>query len=638
MKIPTFSVCPLALAVVAALVLSSPVVGKSTAVTDAFTATVLFGDASVLLLPDARPLAVSGLPVIRPADAGGIAPETARHVLAVVHASSLPLDHEQAATLGRLFKQGMPVLVRMDSRTPDDVARVGAHFGSAPNLGDMIVRNEEGAIGVFASASENLADTSALLNAFAVSAETPRQPGPGASLDAFRPEADTPDPRVGLPKRTIHFNLVDPEGQIGGLTTVEVARSRTPASDFKLLRLSSKVTITPPMAGVKYEEGLFGDMTLYRPYEYYLRHSVAVQDRNLLYLDHFPVSDGATEFTQSETRTSGFSIGGSMGAEVSPTGKADAKIAARLPFKASVSFEDKWQSTLSNSFKDYSLQAQVHAQLAPKAVSWKALLAPEFKGRRYNLRNKEANVTPMMTNAAFETASYWQIPGQYEGVLIVGVTAGYEMKLDDWKGDPYAPPVKTIKHMSGNSFEVPMSDPYLTAELTVLIRSATGSGSCLRDNGGTVDLVACQPTDSSQQWGLDEASRYVNRKSKLCLTAQPSAGSVVMQLCEGLTFEKQWQWRADRLHSLIEHERYRMYVADGQVLVAKKGRFPDFPANYSSPALEPWTNYPAAPRQGIDLVVGQAGTWPVPVGPEYAGLPAVTSDQRWRIEVLRQGL
>ena len=135
-----------------------------------------------------------------------------------------------------------------------------------------------------------------------------------------------------------------------------------------------------------------------------------------------------------------------------------------------------------------------------------------------------------------------------------------------------------------------------------------------------------------------KASRYVNRKSKKCLTAQPAAGSVVTEACGNLTFEKQWQWRADRLHSLIDHERYRMYVAGGQVLVSKKGRFPDFPANFSSPALEPWSNYPAAPRQGIDLIVGRAGTRPVPIGPEYAGLPAVTDDQRWRIEVLRQGL
>ena len=226
MKIPAFSVRPLALAVVAALTLSPPVSGKSidephdpsTAVTDAFTATVLFGGPSVLLLPDARPSSVAGLPVIRLADAGGIAPETARQVLAVVHASSLPLDHEQAATLGRLFKQGMSVLVRMDSRTPDDVARVGAYFGSAPNLGDMIVRNEEGAIGVFASASGDLADTSALLDAVAVSAETPAPLSPEADFDAIRQVADTSDPLAGLPKRTINFNLVDPDGEVGGVT------------------------------------------------------------------------------------------------------------------------------------------------------------------------------------------------------------------------------------------------------------------------------------------------------------------------------------------------------------------------------------------------------------------------------------
>jgi hypothetical protein len=84
--------------------------------------------------------------------------------------------------------------------------------------------------------------------------------------------------------------------------------------------------------------------------------------------------------------------------------------------------------------------------------------------------------------------------------------------------------------------------------------------------------------------------------------------------------------------------KYRLYAAGGQVHVSTPGQFPDFPVNFSHPALEPWTNYPSAPRQGIDHVVGSAGTRPIAVGPEYAGTPPVSADQRWHIEVLRDGL
>lgn len=653
MKITPFSARPLALAVVTALALSSPVVGKSidklsdspAAASGLFTGTVLFGGASS---SEAGVSSVSGLPVIRPADAENLAPGAVRHVLVVVRASSLPLGEEDAATLARLFQQGAPVLVRMDSRTPDDLARVGAQFGTAPTIGDMIVRNEHGDIGVFASASEAVADAEALLDAFAADADMPRPPHPEADPDATLPEADVPNPAVGLPGRTINFSLVDPKGEINGVTKVEIVRSRTMAADFKLLRVSSKAKIAPARAGVTRNTSPDLEVISHLPIEYNLRHDVAVSEGDLVNLDHFPVTDGATEFKQEETETSTFSIGGSLGAEVSPTGKKDPKLGAKLPFDVSFGYEHKWQSTLSNSFKDYSLQAGPEL---PTAVAWNAVIAPRFEHllRMFvhpssRFENPAKKMTPMMKVAAFDAASYWQMPGTYEGPLSVTVSVGYKLDRDYWfykgghRGVAPKREIDVVHNVVRNTFEIPMSDPYLTAELTVLIRSATGSGLCLRDNGGVVDLVACQPTDSSQQWGFDEASRYVNRKSKKCLTAQPAAGSVVTEACGNLTFEKQWQWRADRLHSLIDHERYRMYVAGGQVLISKKGRFPDFPANFSSPALEPWSNYPAAPRQGIDLIVGRAGTRPVPIGPEYAGLPAVTDDQRWRIEVLRQGL
>jgi hypothetical protein len=75
-----------------------------------------------------------------------------------------------------------------------------------------------------------------------------------------------------------------------------------------------------------------------------------------------------------------------------------------------------------------------------------------------------------------------------------------------------------------------------------------------------VELRACNPRDRNQLWGLDPESRYVNRGSHRCLTADQATGDVVTQSCDGLRFEQQWQWRADRLHSLANHARHRLYV------------------------------------------------------------------------------
>lgn len=440
MKIPTFSARPLALAVVAALAVSSPAVSKSidsaisppAAVADAFTATVLFGGPS---LSDVRPSSVSRLPVIRPSDVGGLAAPASGHVLAIVHASSLPLDDSQAVTLARLFKQGTPFLVRMDSRMPDDMARVATHFGTAPNRGDMIVRNEEGVLNVFASASETAADTPALLDAFAASVGAPRSTSHETTLGASLPGSDMPDSAAGLPTRTLDFTLVDSNGEVSGVTTVEVVHSRTAASDVKLARIISKATIAPAGAGVRVNTKPHLEATSLLPNEYTLRHDVSVSKGELIYLDHFPVTNNATEFTQ------------------------------------------KWQSTLTTSFKDYSLQAGLER---PGAVAWKAVIAPQFNGllRTYayplgNFDSREKKMTPMMKVAAFEAASYWQMPGAYEGSLSVTVSAGYALEREYWfyrylngkpTGERPKHEVNAVTGLVRNTFEIPMNDPHLTAD------------------------------------------------------------------------------------------------------------------------------------------------------------------------------
>ncbi|HVI55135.1 MAG TPA: RICIN domain-containing protein [Luteibacter sp.] len=654
MKTLALSSKTLTLALAAALATSSPATAtsldgptSSTIATDALTAVVAFGGRPGRLSQDTAPTFASAIPVISPADAAGLAPEASRHLLAMVDATSLPLAADEELTLSRLFGQGSPVLLHMDARAPDDLARVSALFGIAPTTGDVIVRNNGDAIDVFTSSPESVADMSALLHALVASTEpAPPEEAPLARLQGgYTPEADDPNSPAVLPGRHFDVNIVDSQGEISGVTGIDIVRSRTVSSDFKLITVTSKATVKTANNGVS-DGGKTGKnaWTADLPLEYRLRHTVSAGTAEVTYLDHFPVTDGRTDFTQTDTEVRGFTIGGSTGSEISSTGKADETLAAKVPFNLSFGYEHKWQSSLTTTFQDYSIQATPQA---PGSVTWKALIAPRLENvliKRWGADMPiltEDRMTPMMRATTFEAMSYWKVPGMYAGLANVTIAAGYDLDRKKWWWNR-----TRVEHSRNRvprdvalDFVIDLTDPYLSAEITVLIRTATGSGSCLSDHRGVVDLAPCRATDRSQMWGLDAASRYVNRGSGRCLAAQPATNSVITESCANITFEKQWQWRADRLHSRIDHGRYRLYVEGGQVrYAAPEARFPDFPVNPYSPALEPWTNYPSAPRAGIDHIMGPAGSRTLEVGKEYEEFPRVSDDQRWYIEILRQGL
>ncbi|PTR32884.1 hypothetical protein C8J98_10493 [Luteibacter sp. OK325] len=644
MKQPAFSSNRLALAVAAVLAASFPV---SSIATDTMTAVVAFGAHSGPGSDHAEPSPAGRIPVVRPADVDRLGPEASRHLLSMVDASSLPLAAGEAATLSRLFDQGSPVLVHMDARTPDDLARVSELFGIAPTKGDAIVRNDGDTVEVFAPSPEGGADTSALLHALVASAEpeAPAEASFARLQSAPAAEADDPAPAAGRLGRHFDVKIVDALGEISGVTGIDIVRSRTVASDFKMLTVTSKATIKTANNGVS-DGSKTGTnaWTADLPLEYRVRHAVTAGDAEVTYLDHFPVTDGKTDFTQTDTETRGFTIGGSTGSEYSHDGNDNSPLAAKYPFDLSASYEYKWQSSLTTTFQDYSIQATPEAS---GSVSWKALIAPKLKNvlvKRWGADMpvlSEDRMTPMMRSMTFETLSHWKVPSAYAGLANVTVTAGYDLDRKKWWWNR-----TRVEHSNVRvprevmlDYVIDLTDPYLSAEITVLLRSATGSGACLQDKGGTVDLMPCISTERSQMWGLDTASRYVNRGSGRCLAVQPLTASVVTDSCKNITYEKQWQWRADRLHSLVDHGQYRLYVEGGQVrYLAPKGRFPDFPVNPYGAPLEPWSNYPAAPRLGLDHITGPAGSRTLDLKPEHAGLPAVTADQRWRVEVLRQGL
>lgn len=658
MRIPTLAIRSLTLAIGFGLAFPS-VASDLTAVSPRLAASSIKGTSGSAALPSSVTLVVFGPPA-GPSRADGRSAATMSaanlssddidrlssrppgDILAILGTDVLPLAEDQAASLKRLFDAGVPVLLQHDGQAPVSPSLVTRLFGIAPAAGDALFhRNADGGVGVFAAPEGQVADVGNLLSAMMAG----QRPDPAGGGQYRLTAADAVEGAAVLPARHFDVNFVDPSGEILGVTGIDVVRSRTRSTDLKLVTLTSKVSVKPKRAGIvdgaRDGKNLWG---AYLPLKYRVQHNLAMEGATPTYMDHFPVTDGRTEYTQVDTDSRGFTVGGSTGTELSSTGKPDDVLASKVPFNLSFGYEHKWQTSLSMTFNDYSVLA---APSGPGSVSWEALIAPKLLNvliKRWGAdmpQLTEEKMTPMMRAAAFNTLSEWKLPGDYEGMAKVSVSGGYDLDRKEWwwqRAD--------IRHDKGvdtrsvlADFVLDMSDPYLSAEITVLIRSGTGSGACLRDNQGSVGLAACNAADRRQMWGLDASSRYVNRGSLRCLSVRPSTRSVITDTCENITYEKQWQWRADRLHSLVDHGNYRLYVEGGAVHYhAPAGRFQDYPVNpYGSP-LEPWTNYPNAPRPGIDIQPAPLGSRPLEVGPEWASFRRVSDDQRWRVEVLRQGL
>ncbi|MGE7138959.1 RICIN domain-containing protein [Luteibacter sp. NPDC031894] len=564
-------------------------------------------------------------------------------VAAVLNSGALPLSDTEAASLSRLYDAGVPVLLSMNRDEPEDVRQVASLFGISPTEGDVLLqRDGQGGVRVF-SASDAGAGPAELLAA-AVHVTRAAAVAATSRLGAAEIAAMASDDQPSAPTISFEMNFVDEKGEVAGVTVIEVVRSRTVSSDNKLVRLTSKATIKAARAGItdgsQTGKNLWG---AYLPFEYRLQHHLVTDSDRPVYMDHFPESDGRTEFTQTDTENRGINIGGSTGAELSSSGQPDDLLAAKLPLNLSVGYERSWNSSLTSTFHDYSLFAAPNGE---GTMQWRALIAPSLKGaliKRVGAglpQLTEEKMTPMMRAATLNALSQWSLPGNFEGMATVTVTGGFELRKDEWRWDR-----AKLKYANGSeqrdssrSYTFDLSNPYLSAERTVLIRTATGSGACLSDRDGVV-LATCDSTDRRQLWGLDVGSRYINRATGRCLAVQPSTRAVVTEKC-GLSYEQQWQWRADRLHSLIDHGRYRLYVEGGEVRYhAPEGRFQDYPVNPYGAPLEPWTNYPSAPRPKIDHQPAPAGSRPIPIPAEWATkFRPVSDDQRWRIEVLREGL
>jgi hypothetical protein len=446
------------------------------------------------------------------------------------------------------------------------------------------------------------------------------------------------------PMRRYKFNLVRNDGGIGGFAKVEVVRAITRAGDRKVITVTSE-TDFKPFHGYKFADT--PRIEFWLPTQYGISHRVRVGNGPVDNAGYLPKSDDRTTFDYSDSSTDSRTIGGSAGAEVSTSGKPDEKLGAKLSFSGSLSYTKSRTRALSMKFTDFSLAA---TSAQPGTVSWTADMAPRAYhhvisgggtgGLFWNFKHGSHHVlnamTPMMKTAYMAGESTWSVSGSEEGLASVALLAHYS---SDNFYFPRAPQVKRYSSSVAAGGDIPLSDPYLTREITVLI-SSWSNGQCMADVLGQAQLLECDSEDRRQMWRLDTKDRYVNHASRRCLTGSAGEAPVLVDTCKENANNQRWRWLADRLHLMRGGTRGdRLHVKAGaiQSSVPSAG-IESYPVNSHAAVLNPWPSYPSPPFPG-ELIPAPAhikvGT---PIHPSWVDLPEVDDRQRWDIQPLRHGL
>lgn len=567
--------------------------------------------------------------------------------VAIVAARDIASLGDSRAVLMKLFHSGVPVLVCADEAHRADVAGL---FGMAPEAGDaMFVRQANGDVAVLDDASGQPHWSPRWSEQMAASVNRLRDEGtPGThGIDNHSPEGDNKG--AGGPVYTFHEGRIETgSDEITGRATIQVIRSASRNGDDKEISVHAWTTVTPKGAGVVwgfYPQAPWVPLKVVAtlPWVYRTSHAVRADGVTPQMVHSLPASDGSTDSNYEKIERRGYTIGGGLGASVSPSGKPNAALAAKLRFNLSFSYTNEKTETIRYSFKDYSM----YARPVDNGVRmlWEANIAPHLKDALIANKKKKTftdgkNMTPMMFSGSLDTWSVWKVPGDYEGELSVELLAGYDrnerVRSNEKPRVGYFE--KTLPVSGGKRYVFDLSHPFLTREITVLIRSAAGDGGCLMQAGDTVSLATCDPSNRLQMWGLDSEGRYVNRSSKLCLAADTEVAALKMASCS-LANSQRWEWRADRLHSGYDDGRHRIYVELGKVRFhVPPGRFEDVPVNPHNAVLSPWAGYPKAPLAG-ELIPAPYGVTPGSVPSSWAAnYRAISPEQRWDVVVLRAGL
>lgn len=455
-----------------------------------------------------------------------------------------------------------------------------------------------------------------------------------------------------------------------------VTRDTTKSQDSKLITVKTEADLIPYQSGLgRYvlfpsRPGSFGiePRGIVVPEEYRLTTSLlwpwnqgSVGARLLA---HTPDSTGSTDVTIAKKHTTKTSWGASISPDVS-RGLADGKISSAGKLPASVSFghEKTDEESVTMTLKDYSVAFAEYASSQASSAAWRFPLSDVIAGNRkyFGSTPRSTLRTPMMRQAGLETASTWRVNGDYEGTVIVEVASNLKNKFfSSFFDDPlelgdcdeklamdvtrrscerkavYAGLPEALKidytTQPQTAFRIDLGTPFLTRTPTVLLQSFAHEDKCLTHGEATTDLITLQTCDRSegnraQQWIFDEASRYVNRGSGLCLGTDANTGRVRAVTCtQALT--QQWEWRADRIHSKFDGGRSRLRAESfGASTAFRPGLDALLPVNATNALLPPWTNYPLKPKRG-DLIPGFNFT-AAPLPDSYLAFGEVDSAQRW---------
>lgn len=536
-----------------------------------------------------------------------------------------------------IFRSGKPVLLKMGYQTTEFAKTVSSIFGISSAFDYALfqrVSNSE--INVYRL--EGYQDEAVLEAVWLLVTELQAQGRYPRDEGEF----------IGLPKLTYNINLQSPNQEMTSVVNIDVIRSAERSQDKKFVSIKTSPTTTRStkngitIGGVGPGGSGANLWGAYLPHAYRFTHQLTAQQVVPVLVNSAPASDSRTTFNYSETKTNGFSIGGTVGSEFGGTKAENITYAAKSPFNVNFGLSYSHSKTMSYAFQDYSL---ITSQNGSK-LKWNAPIDPKLKAVLVDRLTagmpilSEARMTPMMRSASLESYTLWELPGNYTGAATVSIGGGYDLNRREWWWDRTQ--VRSL-HVTdvfdaAEQYMLDLNSPFLTREMTVLIRSADGVGKCMSENANSgVFLESCAASNSNQLWGLDSENRYVNRASNRCLSVRETDGALITDSC-ALDNRQQWVWRADRLHSLYDRQ-WRLYSDNNQVKVIPDDsmHFQDTPSNPFNALNIPWASYPRSPSPQ-DVIPNHFSVSP-PISPEWVELyRGVDARQRWRIEILRDGI
>lgn len=461
-----------------------------------------------------------------------------------------------------------------------------------------------------------------------------------SSTGGYMPRLEVRDSGVFDDGRSIHHDVV-------------VVREVSPSRDEKVILVKTVVSQTPTahilsMHPAWEREETYGMyMTIPATYEVETTLTgTALGDKQIRLVSQMPRSDGATDRIIQDKVSVKTSVGAGTSAELtSAVEKGGGFSLGKLPVSFNAGFEQVSERSITMTLKDYFTEAvATRSDAGEVSAVWRFQLAPDIAsdvwysyshyrvgpGWLYGL----AKVTPMMRRATLETISEWRVPGDYTGPLDITTRSfldltsrrGSHSFLHTWRDDDAS---------VGHHTRIDLGSPHLERQPVVRLQSLAGIGDCLtqpRSDDTAVAMMPCGHGSSGpeQQWYLDSDHTYRNVGSRQCLSADPMGGGVRAEACEGAMLNKQWQWRADRLHSVyMDGGSWRLHVREGvPMAIFDPTRHQEIGSNPFHHLLRPWSSYPQAPTAG-DVIPAVSGASPA-ISQGLLSHTAVSADERWQ--------